>query len=174
MDIERKKQIKAWKKNNPGQTDLQKINSSKLTVRKKIQELLNKGAIELSKPSSNDFENINAKGKLISYITTKDKYRSGGFITSWNDDYFTVLGGGGYGPRISFCVQFKDVKKAFIRKVDRNGPLKPKKATNKKSDWPVVVGGVTVYYARSKSDKARFKKTNKYNRMLKYAKEHDM
>lgn len=174
MDKQRKKQIRDWKKRNPGKTQLQKINSSKKSVAEKIQTLIDKGATKIEYPRKSDFDNMCGKGNLVSYITKDGKYRSGGFIVSWNEDYFAVRGGGGYGPIISFSVQYKNIKEAYIRKPSRkNSPLEPIPTDKPKTNYPVKIDKVTVFYGKNNWEVERFKKSNKYNRMVKWSEEHN-
>jgi hypothetical protein len=82
-----------------------------------------------------------------------------------------LLGGGGYGPRISFSVQFKNVKAIYVRKTNKKNvdqPIKPTETTHSKTEYPVEVNGIVVYYARDNWDRKRFKDTKKYANMLKY------
>lgn len=165
--------ILEWKEKNPGKTTLSKINSSKKLIKAKIRELVDeKGATEIFNPKESDLENFN-KGVLISYVTKDGKYRSGGFLTNYDDKYFVLLGGGGFGPRISFSVQFKNVKAIYVRKPNKKNvdqPIKPTETTHYKTEYPVEIDGVVVYYARDNWDKRRFMNTKKYRNMLKYVK----
>jgi hypothetical protein len=119
MDREsREEAIKQWNKKKKGPSQLDKISSTPESLEKKIKELKKKGATEVQNPTMKDLENIE-KGYLISYITKDNKYRSGGILTYFEEKYFVLLGGGGNIPKISFSVQFKNVKTIYIRKIEK-------------------------------------------------------
>jgi len=171
----RKQQIKKWHKENPGQTELEKINSNEEIIKEKIESLKEKGAIEKHLPKRRHIERFKEKlgnRLLISYILKNGKYRSGGFLTAVSDYYFVILGGQ-TDNRISFSIQFSDVQTIYVRKVnpkDLTKPIKPIATTRPKTSYPVKVDGIVVYYGKDTYDKKRFEGTHKYNNMLKYNK----
>ena len=172
---ERKKQIKKWKKKNPGNTELEKINSNPDLVQEKIQNLLNKGATVVENPTYLALEDLKenlGKRLVISYILKNGSYRSGGFLTA-NSDYYFVILGGQITNRISFSVQYSNVKTLYVRVVNKKNakkPIKPIATTHPKTPYGVKVGNIVVYYAKDNFDKRRFMNTQKYSNMLKYIK----
>jgi hypothetical protein len=171
MAHSRKKQIKKWKKDNPGKTELEQINSNPKLVQEKINRLLKLGATVIENPKYSDIEDVKEKlGKrlIISYILKDGKYRSGGFLTA-NSDYYFALLGGQIGAKISFSVQYSNVKTIYVRKITKK-PVKPVQTEHPKTKYPIKVGKIVVYYARDNYDRRRFMNTQKYAQMLKYNK----
>lgn len=171
----RKKQIRKWKHENKGTTELERINQDPELVQGKIDALLAKGAKEITKPKFEDIEKMKNElgGRLlISYILLDGTYRSGGFLTA-NSNYYFVILGGQTTNRISFSVQYANVKAVYVRKVNKrsdNKPIKPVATQHDKTRFPVKVGNIVVYYAKDNFDRTRFKNTHKYANMLKYEK----
>jgi len=115
---QRKEQIKLWKSKHDGPSELEQINLDKQMREEKIQHLIDNGALVVDNPSEEKIIAAQEKlGKrlLISYVTKDDKYRSGGFLTKVHQHYFALMGGGNGALRISFSVQFANVKTLYIR-----------------------------------------------------------
>ncbi len=110
MDTEKyaPKGYKPYKKNK---TELSKINKDQKLINKHIGKLKKKGRIEISKKK--ELENF-PLGSLVSYVTNEGKYRSGGFLKAIKDEYFVLQGGTQEHP-ISFCVQFKNIDKIYVK-----------------------------------------------------------
>lgn len=170
---ERKKKIKSWKKDNPGSTELEKINNNQSLIEEKIKALLDKGALEIKNPKYTDIENAKeqlGKRLLISYILKDGKYRSGGFLTA-NSDYYFVLLGGQIDNKISFSIQYMNVDTIYIRKVNKKNatkPIKPVPTLHLKTRFPVKIDDIVVYYAKDNFDRRRFMDTQKYSNMKNY------
>jgi len=101
-------------------------------------------------------------GSLISYRTKKGEFRHGGFITKFESDSFIYKRPefGKHSHRVRYSIVDKmwvggvyTVKNDFVSLVKD-----PKNPTN----FPVEVGGVIVYYARTNFDRRRFMSTERY------------
>ena len=169
-DPERKKMINDYKRKNRGPSELDRINASKALVQEKIDKLIEKGAVKIEPIDRASLEAVDALGKMCSYVRKDGKYRSGGIITKLEDDWFSMLGGGGLLPVMTFCVQYADVKECYLRARERNktGPLEPKPTTKPETKYPVKVGDVTVRYFQNASSKRRFLNGPVYKRMLEW------
>jgi len=170
---DRQTQINDWHKNNKGQTELSRINKDKNLVQEKIEKLLNDGATKIENPDYKKMSSLYDKiGKrlFISYITKDGQYRSGGFLTGISEYYFVVLGGQ-INNKISFSVQYSNVKELYAKQIQSHQsttPIKPIKTKKPKTKFPVKINNIVVYYAKDNYDRRRFKQTNKYKRMIKY------
>jgi len=152
------------KSENPRYMDLETINKNKAALKAKINKMLENGRVEIQ--TRQQLENF-PLGSLVSYLTKEGLYRSGGFLKTIQDDYFVLLGGT-KDDRISFSVQFKNIKSMYV-----GNPMKTKSdnvsivpTTKPKTKFPVTIGKVVVYYAKDKFDYNRFLETAKYKRYM--------
>lgn len=138
-------------------TQLYTINSDPVLFEKKMKEMIDNGRkIIHSKEELQRYP----LGTLVSYVTNSGLYRSGGFLKSLQDEYFT-LQGGTFAMPISFPVQYKNIQEMYvgvpIRLLNRN--------KDKKTKFKVKLGKKTVYYAKDNYDVKRFMKTKRYKDM---------
>lgn len=156
-----------WKPQKYKKTELEQINSDPKKVAEKVQELIDKGRVLIT--TKEELENF-PKGSVVSYITKEGKYRSGGFLTSIQPDYFTLHGGTKFAP-VSFCVQFSNVKEMYVGKVDRSRKITkivPVPITQEITNYPVFVGDIVVKYEKDKWKQNRFMQSKKYKAMVEF------
>ena len=138
------------------------------TVRKdwasaKISTYLENGRVEIT---TKDKLEEYPPGSLISFIKKGNVLKVGGFLTKITDDYFTYIT-----PDFQnkFRVKFSNVVKMWVGDVysTTNDIVSLVKAPKKKkTNFPVKVQNITVYYAKNNYDAKRFKGTEKYKIML--------
>ena len=131
-------------------------------LKTKLDKLIENGRKEIT--SKEELEKFRI-GSLISYMNINDNFKKGGFIIKFADEYFIYIT-----PDFltKYRVRYKNIKKMWVGdpfKV-RNDVVSIVKTKQKKTNFPVQVGGITVYYAAKTFDKQRFMNTDKYNTMI--------
>ena len=154
--------------NPPKKTEQQKISGDPKKFEMKMMKMKDQGrtlvegdADEIKKELKNFPKHIH-----VSYVTKDNLYRAGGFLRKADDkeDYFIL-----WVPdkKISFPVQYKNVKQLWIKTIQRKAVETVIKATDKPATkFPVEIGDVVVYYAKDSYDKRRYMTTDKYKNML--------
>lgn len=109
-------------------------------------------------------------GSMISYITKKGTFRPGGFIIRFEDNAF-VYKTKDFGKH-SYRVKYAIIDKMWVGDVYKvkNDLVSLVPSTQKKTNFPVEVAGIIVYYAAKNFDIERFKGTNKYQLYQKWCK----
>jgi hypothetical protein len=98
---------------------------------------------------------------LITYIDKDDKYEKGGFLKEIKEDSFVWHN---YDPEVPDQeIKFEDVKQIYTR-----SPLRLLNRSTKKTNYPVKLGGVTIFYAKDNFDLLRFKNTDRYQQIKKW------
>lgn len=130
----------------------------------KIQTLLDNGRIEIS--TKEELEEY-PLGSLISYMNNNHILKSGGFVTKFSDDYFIYITPD-FGQK--YRVRYINVHKMWVGDVKKvkNDLISLTKTTQKKTNFPVTVNGVIIYYAHKKFDQNRFMNTQKYKRIVEW------
>lgn len=110
-DMKKKYQMTGSGSKTSKTVSLTRINKSEKLIQEHINDLKQKGRIEISKKKQLESFPL---GSYISYVTKDNKYRSGGFLKLIGDKYF-VLQGGTKGNPISFSVQFNNIKTMYVK-----------------------------------------------------------
>lgn len=163
-----KQQGNKWVKKKGEMTELEYINTHPGALFARIRKLLNNGRVEIY--TREELEQF-PKGIVVSYMTHEGLYRSGGFLTTVSDDYFTLLGGNPQFGRARFSVAFDNTAVMWVGYVNRSRSLiTPVKTYKEKTNYPVKVGSLIVYYGKDNYDRKRFMSTNKYKAMVSWEK----
>jgi len=107
-------------------------------------------------------------GSLVSYLTKDGVLRTAGFITKFMNDYFQYMKpefGKKYRARYNLISKIfvGDVYKTHNDIVSISPPPK-----SKKTNFPVKINGIVVYYGQKTFDQQRFMETDKYKRIIKW------
>ena len=104
-------------------------------------------------------------GSLISYLNTSNLFKQGGFITKFADDYFIYIT-----PDFDtkYKVRYENVDKMWVGEVNTvvNDIISLVPTPRKKTNFPVTVDDVVIYYGKNSFDANRFKSTDKYKRLV--------
>jgi len=100
-------------------------------------------------------------GSAVSFMNKKNIFRLGGFITKFNSDDFIYVG---LDFKTRYRVRYEKVLKMWVGNVYMltNDVVSLTKTTNKKSNFPVKINGIIIYYAKNNYDVLRFKTTDRY------------
>ncbi len=141
-----------------------KVVFSKDIVEAKIATMLDYGRKEIT--TKKQLQKY-AAGSPISYRNIHDIFKVGGFLVKIGDDYFIYVT-----PDFmqKYRVRFANVKKMWVGDVYQlhNDIVALTKTKQAKTNFPVEVNGVVVYYGKSTFDKRRFMGTIKYKRLIKW------
>ena len=128
----------------------------------KISNFLEYGRKEIT--TKNELENFPI-GSLISYINHKGHFKQGGFITKFADDYFIFIT-----PDFTskFRVRYKNTIRLWAGNVFNvsNDIISFAGTSQKKTNFPVVLNDIIVFYANSNYDAKRFMNTDRYRTLL--------
>nr|AEX63348.1 hypothetical protein mv_R1146 [Moumouvirus Monve] len=137
---------------------------NKAVLATKISNLIEHGRVEITTKKELEQYDI---GSLISYLNTKDEFKQGGYVTKITKEYFIYLT-----PdfETKYRVRFENIKKMWVGDVYKvkNDLVSLIKAPQKKTNFPVEVGNIVIYYASDNFDSKRFKNTKKYATMCKW------
>ncbi|AYV85332.1 MAG: hypothetical protein Satyrvirus11_14 [Satyrvirus sp.] len=131
--------------------------NDKATISAKISIMLENGRKEII--SKEELEKFPI-GSLISYTNVNNTFKIGGFITKFSYDHFVYID---TSFSQKFRVRYKNILKMFAGCVfsTKNDFVSLVPAHQKVSNFPVVIGNVTVYYAKNNFDKKRYLHTQK-------------
>ena len=106
-------------------------------------------------------------GSLISYMNKNNEFKQAGFIYKFSDEYFIYLASD---FTTKYRVRYKNVQKMWVGDVYSvtSDLVSLVKADNKKTNFPVKINNIIVYYAKNNFDVVRFKNTGKYKNMIKW------
>lgn len=106
-------------------------------------------------------------GSLISYVNKKGEFRQGGYIIKFAEDYFIYLS---IDFSTKYRVRYKNVKQMWVGDVYsvHNDIVSLQPSQKKKTNFPVIVNSVTVYYAKNNFDLKRWQNTHKYKNLIKW------
>ncbi|AUV57991.1 hypothetical protein [Bandra megavirus] len=130
----------------------------------KISNLIEHGRIEITTKKELDKYSI---GSLISYINIRDEFKQGGFVIKITKEYFIYLA-----PdfETKYRIKFENIKKMWVGDVYKvkNDLVSLVKTKQNKTNFPIKIGDIIVYYASDNFDVKRFKNTKKYVTMCKW------
>jgi len=137
---------------------------SKIFIAVKIETLLENGRKEIKTKKRLEKYPI---GSLISYMNIDNVFRPGGFIIDFNDEYFVYIS-----PDFTtkHRGRYSHITKMWVGTVytTRNDIVSIVPTLKKKTNFPVIVNGIVIYYAKKTFDAKRFKNTDKYKRIIKW------
>jgi hypothetical protein len=156
--------------NMPNKTEQAKINSDKKKLDMKLMKMKEQGRVIVEGDEDEmikEMENF-PKHVHICYVTKENQYRCGGFlrklVNNEKEQYFVL-----FVPdkRLSFPVQFKNVKSLYIKAIQRKG-VEITPTDKPETKFPVKLGDIVVYYAKDAYDRRRFMTTEKFKNMEKH------
>lgn len=108
-----------------------------------------------------------SKGSLISYTNHNEEFRKGGFVWKVTDDFFIYLASDFVTKK---RVHFKNVAKMYVGDVYsvKNDIVSIVKTDKLETKYPVEIGGVVVFYAKSPFEAKRIQNTNRCINMIKW------
>lgn len=135
-------------------------------IKTKIKCMVKNGRREIT--TKEELEEFDV-GSLISYMNNDNIFRPGGFLLQVSDEYFIYIT-----PDLTkkFRVRFANVSKMWVGSPFQvtNDIVSIVESSQKKTNFPVKIGDVIVYYAQKKFDKMRYGSTDKYERCVKWYK----
>ena len=106
-------------------------------------------------------------GSLISYTNKNNTFRQGGFIIKFANEYFNYIT-----PdfKTKYRVRYVNVEKMWVGDVYKvtKDTISLTATTQTKTNFPVKVNNIIVYYAKNNFDANRYILTNKYETMIKW------
>lgn len=127
-------------------------------VKAKISNLIENGRKEIT--TKEELEQFPI-GSLISYMNKNNEFKIAGFITKFSDDYFIYIV-----PDFTqkYRVRYTNVIKMWVGDVYsvKKDIISFTKTSKNKTDFPVKLNNVILYYAKHNFDKKRYMNTNKY------------
>jgi len=140
------------------------VQTNKSIIKTKISIFLENGRKEIT--SQKELEKFPI-GSLIAYMNNKNEFRNGGFIIKFCDDSFIYIN-----PEFThkYKVRYKNVQKMWVGNVykTKNDIVSLVKTSRKKTNFPVVLNNIPIYYAKNNFDVKRFQNTNKYETYIKW------
>lgn len=150
-----------FKKTEPSGQD--KINGNPDTLREKIA-ILEKERYKITDDFKDKLLEVPAKTH-ISYVNKDGKYCSGGFLRIVEDDYFTLFASFPNGSKVSFCVQFDNVKTIYAKCSKEELVNEVRETTEEPTKFPVKIGDTVVKYCRDNWTAKRFIASGKYRQL---------
>ncbi len=91
----------------------------------------------------------------IAFMKVNNEFCTGGYyIKSDNNNIFWKIG------ETEYKTPFSDIKRLFTR-----SPLRLLNRKRGETNFPVKLGGITIFHAKDNFDKTRFKETKRYKRL---------
>lgn len=130
---------------------------NKDVIKTKIDSLIENGRKEIK--TKDELEKLPI-GSLISYISKSNVFRPAGFLTAHEEDGFVYVASD---FKTRYRVKYGKVKKMWVGSVYEctNDIVSIVKTKQKKTNFPVVVNNITIYYAAKTFDKKRFLNTKR-------------
>jgi hypothetical protein len=137
---------------------------SKAVCAAKISIMIENGRKECT--SKEELEEFSI-GSLISYMNKNNVFKQGGFIIKFADEYFIYITAD---FTTKYRARYKNILKMWVGDVYsvQNDIVSIVKTKQKKTNLPIKVNNVIVYYAAKKFDAIRFKHTKKYQNIMKW------
>lgn len=134
----------------------------KYVVNVKIATMIENGRKEIT--TKDELEEF-PPGSLISYMNKNNVFKIGGFITEFEDDSFIYIN---TDFSHKYRVYYQNILKLWVGDVfvTKNDIVSLVKATQKKTNFPVKIGQIIVYYAKNNFDVKRFMNTEKYQKYI--------
>jgi len=164
------------------------INRNGESITEKIKEMIDAGRVPVDVRKDDigalEVQLDNFKQPHICYLTVDGKYRCGGFLlkTQGEEKKSPIYHADGKpyivlivpDKRLKFPVQLHNIKTLYVkeRKGEEITELVP--TQQPQTRFPVQVGGVIVYYAKDNYKKRRFMETQRYKKMVEFAKSNGM
>lgn len=133
-------------------------------IKARISKMIKNGRKEIT--TKEELEEFSI-GSLISYITNNNIFKPGGFIIDFADDYFIYIT---HDFLQKYRIRYINIKKMWAGDpfIVTNDIVSLVKSSQKKTNFPVKIGDITVYYGQKNFDKDRFRNTDKYQLYLKW------
>ena len=140
------------------------INKDKAILGAKISKMIENGRIEIT--TKEELEEFPI-GSLISYMNNNNYFKIGGFLTKITDEYFIFITSD---FKQKYRVRYQYINKMWIGDVFsvKNDLVSIVPTTKTKTNYPVKVNNIVVYYAPNNFGVSRFKHTAKYKSMIQW------
>lgn len=104
-------------------------------------------------------------GSLISYMNTNNVYKQGGYIIKFAEEYFIYILSD---LTQKYRVRYENVQKMWAGDVYvvRNDIVSLVETTQKKTNFPVKMNGIVIYYGKNNFDAKRYMNTEKYKKYM--------
>lgn len=140
----------------------QSCEKCKANLKRKIKKMIKNGRKEIT--TKEELEK-NDTGSLISYINVDGVFKSAGFLIKATHEYFVYIT-----PDLKqkYRVRYFYVSKMWIGdpfKVS-NDIVSIVESPKKKTNFPIKIGNVIVYYAQDPKDMYKFRNTDRYERYI--------
>lgn len=128
----------------------------------KISDLIERGRKEIT--SRAELEKFPI-GSLISYTNHENHFKYGGFITKFSNDYFIYIT---FDFTTRYRARYKNISKMWVGNVHtvRNDIISLAPSEQEKTNFPVAVGDIIVYYGTNKFQMKRFMITDRHKILL--------
>ena len=106
-------------------------------------------------------------GSLISYVNKDNAFRHGGFIIKYTEEYFNYIT---VDFQTKYRVRYVNVRKMWVGDVYKvtKDIISLVATTQNKTNFPIKVDDIIVYYAKNNFDVKRYTSTVKYETMTKW------
>jgi hypothetical protein len=130
-------------------------------LKARVAYMIHNGRVEVT--TQDELETYEL-GSTISYVNKSNVFKAGGFITKFGTDYFVYITPDFETKRKARYVNIKKMWVGDVYTVVRDiVSLAPTK--QKKTNFPIKVADVIVFYAQNNYDIVRFKSTDKFKRL---------
>ena len=141
-----------------------KRNIDKASINAKISSMIENGRKEIFTKKELEQYPI---GSMISYMNVNDIFKIGGFITNFDNDFFIYIT-----PDFSqkYRARYKNIKKMIVGDIysTKNDLVSLVKTNQNKTNYPIVVDDIIIYYATNNFHIKRFKNTQKYQKYIQW------
>jgi hypothetical protein len=106
-------------------------------------------------------------GSLISYLRNDNIYKPGGFIIEFAPEYFIYIL---HDFSTKYRARYHNIDKMWVGSVykTKNDFVSIVPIKHQKTNFPVIVNNVTIYYAKNTFDVKRFINTEKYKKIIQW------
>ena len=106
-------------------------------------------------------------GSLISYLNIDNIFRPGGFIIKFTPEYFIYIS-----PDFStkYRARYSHIQNMWAGSVrqTKNDFVSIIQTSQKKTNFPIIVNDVIIYYGKNTFDIKRFQNTDKYKKIIQW------
>ena len=106
-------------------------------------------------------------GSLISYLNINNVFRPGGFIIKFTPEYFIYIS-----PDFTtkYRARYNHIQTIWVGSVyhTKNDFVSIVQTSQKKTNFPVIVNDIIIYYGKNTFDIKRFQNTDKYKKIIQW------
>lgn len=137
---------------------------NKAVIATRINNMIKGGRKEIT--TKNQLEKYPI-GSLISYMNNNSIFRPGGFIIKFYIDYFIYVSSD---FSTKYRARYSHIQKMWVGTIysTKKDIVSIVKATQTKTNFPVAINNVIIYYGSNTFDADRFKNTDKYKKIIRW------